>query len=92
MCLLRFILCSHIYHSKCIQEWALKKKICPLCDYSFERLKLHQLYANVAEENLKSQKLFRNMNFQQIGIKKDWNLVNGNYKNEILYQLINNVY
>ncbi|MAN26391.1 MULTISPECIES: GNAT family N-acetyltransferase [Mesonia] len=63
-----------------------------LCDYSFERLKLHQLYANVAEENLKSQKLFRNMNFQQIGIKKDWNLVNGNYKNEILYQLINNVY
>ena len=63
-----------------------------LCGYSFERLKLHQLYANVAEENLKSQKLFRNMNFQQIGIKKDWNLVNGNYKNEILYQLINNVY
>ena len=33
---LTIILCSHIYHSKCIRDWALKKKICPLCDYSFE--------------------------------------------------------
>ena len=33
---LTILLCSHIYHSKCINQWALKKKICPLCDYSFE--------------------------------------------------------
>ena len=33
---LTILLCAHIYHSKCINQWALKKKICPLCDYSFE--------------------------------------------------------
>ena len=63
-----------------------------LCDYVFERLKLHQVYANVAADNLKSQKLFRQRGFEKIGVKKDWNLVNGNYKDEFLYQLLNNVY
>ena len=33
---LAILYCSHIYHSKCINTWAEKKKICPLCDYSFE--------------------------------------------------------
>ncbi|MBW2961487.1 GNAT family N-acetyltransferase [Mesonia aestuariivivens] len=63
-----------------------------LCDYAFERLKLHQVYANVAEDNLKSQHLFERQGFQIVGVKKDWNLVQGNYKNEILYQFINHVY
>lgn len=63
-----------------------------LCNYAFERLKLHQVYANVAADNLKSQKLFTQRGFEKIGVKKDWNLVNGNYKDEFLYQLLNNVY
>ena len=33
---LAILACSHIYHSKCIRSWAEKKKLCPLCDYSFE--------------------------------------------------------
>ena len=32
---LTIIGCSHIYHSCCIQRWEKKKRICPLCDYSF---------------------------------------------------------
>lgn len=32
---LTILQCSHIYHSKCIQNWAKKKRICPLCDYNF---------------------------------------------------------
>ena len=32
---LTIIQCSHIYHSECIQKWNQKKRICPLCDYSF---------------------------------------------------------
>ena len=32
---LTIILCSHIYHTECIQAWAKKKRLCPLCDYSF---------------------------------------------------------
>ncbi|MEP1487302.1 MAG: GNAT family protein [Algibacter sp.] len=61
-----------------------------LINYSFLHLGLHQLYCNISEENKTSVKLFTNKGFQQIGLKKDWNYVNGSYKNEYLFQLINN--
>lgn len=60
-----------------------------LIAYAFEHLNLHQLYANIGEENVASKGLFTKFGFECIGIKKDWNLVNGVYKNEGLYQLIN---
>jgi len=63
-----------------------------LTNYAITHLKLHQLYANIPEDNLPSRKLFEKANFVQIGTKKDWILVDGNYKNEILYQLIKHVY
>jgi diamine N-acetyltransferase len=47
------------------------------------------LYANIGEENTASLALFTKFGFQKIGIKKQWNLVNGHYKDEILFQLIN---
>ncbi|OIQ16317.1 GNAT family protein [Lacinutrix sp. MedPE-SW] len=59
-----------------------------LVNYCFKHLNLHQLYCNVSEENTASINLFENQGFKQIGLKKDWNLINGNYKNEYLYQLI----
>ena len=61
-----------------------------LVNYSFTHLGLHQLYCNISEENTASIKLFTNQEFKKIGLKKDWNQVNGSYKNEYLYQLINN--
>jgi diamine N-acetyltransferase len=57
-------------------------------DYSFLYLNVHQLFANITSDNLKSCALFEKFNFKKIGIKKDWILVNGVYKDEILYQLI----
>ncbi|MDR6300780.1 GNAT family N-acetyltransferase [Mesonia maritima] len=63
-----------------------------LCKYAFSHLKMHQVYAGVSEENVVSQKLFQQQGFVKTGEKKDWNLVNGKYKTEYLYQLINNVY
>ncbi|MDD7887437.1 GNAT family N-acetyltransferase [Flavivirga sp. 57AJ16] len=60
-----------------------------LTDYSFAHLGLHQLYCNISEENEASIKLFTNFGFKKIGLKKDWNRVNGSYKNEYLFQLIN---
>ncbi len=59
-----------------------------LTNYCFTHLNLHQLYCNISEENDASIKLFSNQGFKQIGLKKDWNLVNGTYKNEYLFQLI----
>ncbi len=61
-----------------------------LINYCFKHLDLHQLYCNISEENKASLKLFSNQGFQQVGLKRDWNKVNENYKNEYLFQLINN--
>jgi diamine N-acetyltransferase len=61
-----------------------------LITYCFTHLGLHQLYCNIFEDNEASIALFSNQGFKKIGLKKDWNYVNGSYKNEYLFQLINN--
>lgn len=63
-----------------------------LCDYCFTHLGLHQVYANVTAENKDSMRVFEKNGFRKIGLKKDWTLFNGEYKDEWLYQLINNVH
>lgn len=60
-----------------------------LINYAFQVLQLHQLYANISSNNAVSIKLFTTFGFEKIGIKKDWNFVNGTYQDELLYQLIN---
>jgi len=59
-----------------------------LVNYMFMHLDLHQVYANITDDNLKSISLFEKQGFKKIGIKKDWIYSNGIYKNELLYQLI----
>lgn len=59
-----------------------------LIKYSFTYLQLHQLYANINDDNINSIRLFEKLNFNQVGIKKDWNLTKDGFKNEILFQLI----
>jgi diamine N-acetyltransferase len=61
-----------------------------LIQYAFYNLNLHQLYANIGCENKASLSLFAKFGFQKIGVKKDWTLVNGIYKDEAIFQLINN--
>lgn len=61
-----------------------------LTDYSFTHLGLHQLYCNISEDNEASCKLFSGQGFEQVGLKKDWNYVQGAFKNEYLFQLIKN--
>jgi len=63
-----------------------------ICNYCFTHLDLHQVYANVTEDNLASIKLFEKNKFEKVGVKKDWVIAGGKFKNEILYQLINNVH
>lgn len=63
-----------------------------LCRYCFSHLGLHQVYANIGIDNAPSKRLFEKEGFVQAGHKKDWNLVNGEFKDELLYQLINNVH
>jgi diamine N-acetyltransferase len=61
-----------------------------LIQYAFRHLNLHQLYANIGIENEASIALFTKFGFQNIGVKKDWTFLNGVYKDEGLFQLINN--
>lgn len=60
-----------------------------IIDYAFVQLQLHQLFANIGTENEISIALFSKFGFQKIGVKKQWNKINGTYEDEILYQLIN---
>lgn len=60
-----------------------------LINYSFTHLSLHQLYANITTDNSKSIALFKKHKFVEIGLKKDWTFTNGEFKDEILFQIIN---
>ena len=60
-----------------------------LMDYSFNVLKLHQLWCNIGAGNEESLKLFRKAGFLEVGEKKGW-LFNGEaYESEWMLQCIN---
>ncbi len=61
-----------------------------LINYAFQKLQLHQLYANIDMDNTASISLFTNFGFEKAGIKKDWNKRNNRFTDEALYQLIQN--
>ncbi len=60
-----------------------------LIKYSFTHLHLHQLFANITHDNFNSIQLFKKHHFKEVGVKKDWTYSKGIYKDEILFQLIN---
>jgi len=66
-----------------------KESLSLIVKYAFTHLNLHQLYANIGSNNEASLKLFTTFGFQKIGTKKDWNLLQGKYFDENLFQLIN---
>ncbi|WP_407557655.1 GNAT family N-acetyltransferase [Winogradskyella sp. 4-2091] len=61
-----------------------------LVNYCFSTLHLHQVYANISENNLASLKLFETNGFKKIGLKKDWSFDGETYSNEYVLQRINN--
>ena len=69
------------------QGWG-KEALDLLVNYSFQKLQVHQLYANIGANNVASLKLFTTFGFQEIGVKKEWNLLNGKYHDEFIFQLI----
>jgi len=59
-----------------------------LCAYAINYLRLHQLYANICEDNLASIHLFKNNGFKLVGTKKDWRRTMDGWKNELMFQKI----
>ncbi|MDM9631968.1 GNAT family N-acetyltransferase [Robiginitalea aurantiaca] len=59
-----------------------------LCEYAFQVLDLHQLYAGVSADNSRSIHLFEKLGFQQNGVRKDWLRTSQGFKDELLFQKI----
>jgi diamine N-acetyltransferase len=59
-----------------------------IIEYSFSKLKLHQLYCNILSSNRHSINLFTALGFVKTGTRKDWIRDNDTYKDESIFQLI----
>lgn len=59
-----------------------------LCRYAKNFLGLHQLFANIGEDNQASIQLFKKAGFELIGTKKDWRKTPSGWKNELMFQKI----
>lgn len=62
-----------------------------LMKYSFDVLKLHQLWCNIASWNSKSMKLFTSAGFQVVGEKKEWLFSGTGFDSEWLLQCMNSL-
>lgn len=56
--------------------------------YAREVLLLHQVFANILEDNSASIHLFESLKFQKCATKKDWHRNSKGFLNEFTYQLI----
>ncbi len=56
--------------------------------YCFEKLNLHQIYANILTDNEVSMKLFTKAGFELTGTKKEWIREEGKWVDEHLMQLL----
>lgn len=64
-----------------------------LCtDYAFTHANVHQVYASITEDNIGSIRLFEKAGFIESGRKKDWLYTQGEFKDELFYQLIKHVH
>ncbi|WP_299064147.1 GNAT family N-acetyltransferase [uncultured Polaribacter sp.] len=77
-----------LIHPKFQEKGFASKALSILINYCFTHLNLHQLFANITLDNAKSISLFTKHNFKKVGVKKDWILSEGKFKDEVLYQLI----
>lgn len=59
-----------------------------VCDYAFDTLQLHQIYANIPGNNEASIALFEKAGFEHCGTRKDWLSTPAGWVDEKLYQLI----
>ncbi len=57
-------------------------------NYCKQFLQLHQIFANIAEDNLLSISLFTKRGFLLVGLKKDWRKIQNQWKNELMFQKI----
>jgi diamine N-acetyltransferase len=57
-------------------------------EYCFVTLDLHQVFCSVIADNQDSLALFRKLNFETTGTRKDWNYNSGQFVDEYFLQFI----
>ncbi|MCH7656707.1 MAG: GNAT family N-acetyltransferase [Bacteroidetes bacterium] len=77
-----------IMNNKIRQRGYATEALQALINYSFEILRLHQLFANVDVENSASLKLFEKHGFRITGEKKEWTKTPSGRKDEYFLQLL----
>ncbi|MFI3322466.1 MAG: GNAT family N-acetyltransferase [Rikenellaceae bacterium] len=77
-----------IFSGKERQKGHATKAMELLMEYCYTTLMLHQLYCNISSDNTQSLALFRKLGFEVVGIKKDWNRIDGQFFDEIILQKI----
>jgi len=60
-----------------------------LIDYCFKTLNIHLLYCNIEQDNEESIRLFTKAGFVACGVKKEWLFREGQWMDELMFQLIN---
>ncbi len=58
-----------------------------LIEFSRDLLGLHSLHCSVHADNVKSIHLFEKANFEKVGVRKEWFLLNGVRIDELIFQL-----
>jgi diamine N-acetyltransferase len=79
------ILIAEAYRNKGFASEAVELVI----RYCFDILRVHQVFANITEDNPDSIRLFEKKGFIRSGIKKDWLLKNEIWVDEYFYQCFN---
>jgi diamine N-acetyltransferase len=75
-----------IYDRSYRQKGYAKQALKLFVAYAFGTLGLHQLYCNIAMGNEASIRLFKKLNFEVVGVKKDWRKTSNGWNDEYLMQ------
>lgn len=93
---------KHISHKNSNAEYAIvtrkkaqgtgaaMKATQELLEYAFEKLKLHRVYLNVLEDNVRAQKLYEKCGFVYEGAFLDAVRINGTYRTLKWYGIVKN--
>ncbi len=63
-----------------------------LLNYGFNKLGLNSIFATVAVENKPSLRLLEKAGFKQVGIRREYNKINGRFVDEVFFDIIKTDY
>jgi RimJ/RimL family protein N-acetyltransferase len=63
----------------------MPRVICTFCDYAFQQLRLHRLFARPFSSNLASRRVLEKAGFQREGLLRHHHLKHGSYLDAVVY-------